>query len=370
MARKTAGESQSQTAEEKLAAIERAKLQSVKRGLKDLKTEDVEEFIFDAERELAEREPERDDNAGLLHISEIFDEIEEENKTRGKVAGISSGYPALDAMIGGFKNSEVTLIAGESNNGKSMVIANIAANIGLHTKMLYITLEMQPRKVGDRMKYALGGGQEYRQLDIDFQKTFTIDYRSLRPLFTNAVADGCKIVVLDYLQYLGVGMENKEVGVMSRVCVGLAKEFDIPFVIVVSLRKSDGQRKWTSITKEDIMGTGAIGYDADNIVLISRQNSDNEYDEDGVWVKHLKARDMYIDYKNPYLRLVWGSGRIRQDNDWFDTEFSDNYKRALEPAKPEQQRLDDVQPTPAAALAEELGGEDLTGKIDLSDIPF
>ena len=91
-------------------------------------------------------------------------------------------------MVGGFKNSEVTLIAGESNNGKSMVIANIAANIALHTKMLYITLEMQPRKVGDRMKYALGGGKEYQKLDIDFQKTFTIDYRSLRPLFTNAEA--------------------------------------------------------------------------------------------------------------------------------------------------------------------------------------
>lgn len=367
MARKTAGEDKGQTAEEKLAAIERAKLQSVKRGLKDLKTEDIEEFIFDGERELADREPERDDNASLLHIKDIFDEIEEESLTRGKVAGISSGYPALDAMVGGFKNSEVTLIAGESNNGKSMVIANIAANIGLHTKVLYITLEMQPRKVGDRMKYALGGGKEYQKLDIDFQKTFTIDYRSLRPLFTNAVADGCKIVVLDYLQYLGVGMENKEVGIMSRICVGLSKEFDIPFVIVVSLRKGEGgKRKWTDITKEDIMGTGAIAYDADNIILIARQNTDNEYDEDGVWVKHLKARDMYIDYKNPYLRLKWGAGRIRQDDEWFEAEFSESYKRALKPTAAQQQRLDEAQPV----IDNMGGGEDITDKIDLSDIPF
>lgn len=366
MARKAAGEVPGDTAEEKLARIERSKLQSVRRGLKDLKTEDVEEFIFDAERELTNREPERDENASLLHIKDIFEEIEEESLTRGKVAGISSGYPALDAMIGGFKNSEVTLIAGESNNGKSMVIANIAANIGLHTKVLYITLEMQPRKVGDRMKYALGGGKEYQQLDINFQKTFTIDYRSLRPLFTNAVADGCKIVVLDYLQYLGVGMENKEVGIMSRVCVGLAKEFDIPFVIVVSLRKSDGNRKWTSITKEDIMGTGAIAYDADNIILIARQNTDCEYDDDGVWVKHLKARDMYIDYNNPYLRLQWGAGRIRQDEEWFTAEFSDNYKKALKPTVAQQARLDELQPV----MDSVGGGKDVTDEIDLSDIPF
>lgn len=361
MVRKAAGGKQEETAEEKLARINAYKLKSAANAMHDLPTEDIEDFVFEAERELAQREPERDDNAELLHISEIFDEIEEESKTRGKVAGISSGYKPLDAMIGGFKNSEVTLIAGESNNGKSMVVANIAANIAKEHKLLYITLEMQPRKVGDRMKYALGGGKEYQKLDIEFQKTFTIDYRSLRPLFINGIERGCKIVMLDYLQYLGVGMDNKEVGVMSRVCVGLSKEFDIPFVIVVSVRKSDGKgkRKWTDLTKEDIMGTAAIGYDADNIVLISRQDKDNDYDEEGIWVKHLKARDMYIDYKNPYLRLNWGHGRITVDDEYYKEEYSESYKKALEPKKPEQQSLNDIDLTPTDE-----------NKIDLSEIPF
>lgn len=359
MARRAAGDKQ-ETPEEVLARINRNKVMATKRGLSDLVTEDIEEFVFAAEKELATRDPESDEEADTLHISDIIDEIEEESKTRGKVAGISSGYPALDAMIGGFKKSEVTLVAGESNNGKSMVIANIAAMIGMKHRVLYITLEMQPRKVGDRMKYALGGGSRYKSLDILFQKTFTIDYRSLRPLFKNAVDAGAEIVVLDYLQYLGVGMDNKEVGVMSRVCVGLSKEFDIPFVIVVSLRKSDGQRKWTSITKEDIMGTGAIGYDADNIVLISRQNKECEYDDDGVWIKHLKARDMYIDYNNPYLRLKWGSGRIEQDQEWFETEFSDSYKKALIPQKPKDESLAKFM----------LGGEEVVDQKLWDSIPF
>lgn len=362
--KKSAGQKDDLSPEEKLKQMEKRRVQSVKRDMHNLDTEELEDFVFSAERELAERDPERDDDAELLHISEIFDEIEEESKSRGKVGGISSGYKPLDAMIGGFKNSEVTLIAGESNNGKSMLIANIAANIAREYKTLYITLEMQPRKVGSRMKYAMGNHDEYKQLDIEFQKTFTIDYRSLRPLFTNAVKSGCKIVILDYLQYLGVGMDTREVGIMSRVCVGLAKEFDVPFVIVVSLRKSDSKssRKWTDITKEDIMGTGAIGYDADNIINISRQDTSCDFDDDGIWIKHLKARDMYIDYKNPYLRLNWGHGRITEDKDYFNETFSDGYKKALEKEKPVQQEL-----TPQETEVQEmLGGE----KIDLSEIPF
>ena len=350
MARKQAGSAE--TPEEKLKRINQAKLKNAKRSINDLETEDIEDFIFAAEKELAVRDPVSNTDAELLHISEIIDEIEAESETRGKVAGISSGYKALDAMIGGFKKSEVTLVAGESNNGKSMIIANIAARIAMKHKVLYITLEMQPRKVGDRMKYALGGGRQYQDLDLVFQKTFTIDYRSLRPLFANAVADGAEIVILDYLQYLGVGMDNKEVAVMSRVCVGLSKEFDIPFVIVVSLRKSDGQRRWTSITKEDIMGTGAIGYDADNIILVSRQNTECEFDKEGVWFKHLKARDMPVDYDNPYLRLNWGNGRITEDVEWFEEQFSEDYKRALAP--PTQQKLEPQEINPVIAGAEPI----------------
>lgn len=354
MARKTAG---AETPEEKLQRMEAARLRSVKENMAALPTEDVEDLLFAGERELARRDPDNDEQSDLLHIGEILDDIEEASVTWGKVGGISTGYPELDAMIGGLKKSEVTLVAGESNNGKSAMIAAMVSRVAKNVPTLYITLEMQPRSVGARLKYACGNNKEYQELQIYFQRTFRIDYRSLEPLFKKAIDEGCKVAVLDYLQYMGVGMKNEEVAKMSRIMCSLSLQYDIPFIIVVSLRKSDGKRKWTNITLEDIMGTGAIGYDADNVLLVSRRDNGDNYDQSGIWVKHLKSRDMPVDYSNPYLRFSWYKTKITSDTNYIADEFSEQYRAAMEEyaqrIKPKQQNILD-------------GGT----PVDLSDIPF
>jgi replicative DNA helicase len=123
-----------------------------------------------------------------------------------------------------------------------------------------------------------------------------------------------KLVVLDYLQYLGRGMKPEEVAVMSKEIKTLALEFEIPFIVIVSLRKEgSGQgRKWTDIEIQDFMGTGSIGYDADAAMIASRKDKANEFDEHGLWVKILKVRNGKLDYNDRYIRFDWEQTRISE----------------------------------------------------------
>lgn len=305
------------------AAKRRAR--SVLRSLQELDPEILEDISIGAEQELANRDQE--EKAGLTHISDIRDEIEEASKLWGKVSGISTGYPSLDAKIGGLKPGELILIGGETNNGKSALAQNIAVNVAKEHGVLFITLEMQKTEAGSRIRYMNGGSID--DLDLMFQTEYQIDYRHLDALFKNSMEVGVKLVVLDYLQYMGRGMTLEEVAKMSKLMKAMALKYSIPFIVIVSLRKSDGgkfKRKWTEIEVEDLMGTSAIGYDADIAMVASRKDMSNEYVPDKFFVKVIKSRNMPLDYDNRFLTFNWENTRITEipDYGWIPTERKDN----------------------------------------------
>jgi len=294
---------------------------SVVKHVSELSPETLEDLTIVAETELAQRETE--DKGSWTHISDIKEEIDEASKLWGKVSGISTGYPKLDAMIGGLKPGELILVGGETNNGKSALAQNIAVNVAKHAGVGYITLEMLSTEAGSRIKYMNGGSLD--GLDMLFQTEYQIDYRHLEPLFENAKQFGVKLMVLDYLQYLGRGMTLDEVAKMSKLMKAMALKYRIPFIVIVSLRKSDGgkfKRKWTEIEVEDLMGTSAIGYDADIALVASRKNLENEFDPEGFHVKVIKSRNMPLDYNNRFLEFKWENTRIteKQDYDWLPAE--------------------------------------------------
>lgn len=289
--------------------------QQAKRVLKslgDLEPELLEDLSIGAETELAQRET--TEKGAWTHIADISDEIEEASKLWGKVSGISTGYPSLDAMIGGLKKGELTLIGGETNNGKSALAQNIAVNVSHTHKVGFITLEMLKTEAGSRLKYMNGGSLD--GMDLLFQTEYEIDYRHLKPLFENALKIGVEVVILDYLQYLGRGMTLDEVAKMTKLMKSLALHFEVPFIVIVSLRKSDGgkfKRKWVEIETEDLMGTSAIAYDADTALIASRKNLENQYERDKFFVKVIKARNMDLDYDNRFLAFNWEKTRITED---------------------------------------------------------
>lgn len=287
------------------------------KSLGDLEPADLEDIVLGGEQELAKRES--IEEGKIVHITDMKEEIDKAAESWGKVSGISTGYPQLDAKIGGLKPGELILIGGETNNGKSALAQNIAVNVAKEHGVLFITLEMLITEAGSRIKHMNNGAVD--DLNLMFQEEYQIDYRHIDTLFKNGVDSGVELVILDYLQYLGRGMTLDEVARMSKLMKSLALKYQIPFIVIVSLRKSDGgkfKRKWTDIEVEDLMGTSAIGYDADIALVTSRKNLENEFETDKFFVKVIKARNMNVDYNKRFITFAWDKTRISEtpDYDW------------------------------------------------------
>ena len=293
------------------------RVSGVLKSLSELDSDLLEDISIGAEKELAQRDTE--EKGGWIHIQEIADQIDEASKTWGQVSGISTGYPTLDAKVGGLKPGELLLIGGETNNGKSALAQNIAVNVSRNHKVGFITLEMLMTEAGSRLKYMNGGTLE--GLDLMFQAEYQIDYRHIEPLFKKAVEADAKLIILDYLQYMGRGMTLDEVAKMSKLMKGMALKYELPFIVIVSLRKGESgkfKRKWTDIEVEDLMGTSAIGYDADIAMVASRKNMENNFEQDRFFVKVIKSRNMPLDYDNRFLAFKWDKTRIIElpNYDW------------------------------------------------------
>ena len=242
----------------------------------------------------------------LVHISEL-EEYQEE--------WISTGYSTIDDKIRGLANGHVVLIGGETSNGKSALATNIAVNVSKRMPVLYITLEMLHHELKKRIELCNDGSVD--NLDMIFQKEYRITYKDVEPIILKAKNMGdIKLVVLDYLQYLGRGMTLDEVARMSKEIKSLALKHEIPMIVIVSLRKSEAgknKRKWTEIEIEDLMGTASIGYDCDTALVVSRKDLDNEFDPDHVFVKVLKTRNTKLDYHDRYIQLDWKDTKIIED---------------------------------------------------------
>jgi len=249
----------------------------------------------------------------IIHISEIADEIDESYKKWGKFDGLSMGIDKMDRIVGGMRNGEVLLVGGDPNNGKSALAANVAVNVSREKKVLFITLEMLAAAIGTRMRYINGGKLE--GMDMTFQAKKSINFNDLEPIFKEGVGkQGAAFVVIDYLQYLGRGMTNEEVAKMSQKIKNLAQAYEIPIMVVVSLRKdSKGggmKRKWTEIEMDDLMGAGAIAYDADVIMVVSRRDAELKFDNEKVFVRVIKIRSFPLDYDNNIAELKWDKTKI------------------------------------------------------------
>lgn len=252
---------------------------------------------------------------GVIHVHDLRDALEEVRQDKGKFKGLSTGFTQLDAKMGGLEPGSVILIGGETSQGKSAVATNIAANVAQGSGVLYISLEMTLNQMLERLDAA---SDNPTGLNLMFQESFSLDYKDLEPLIKQAKQQkDIKLVVLDYLQYLGRGMTLDEVAKMSKTVKSLALRYNIAFVVIVSLRKGGADAKfrrlWKDISIEDLMGTSAIGYDADVAMVVSRKDPENnEWQPDKVYIKVLKTRNWHLDYRDPIVELEWQDTKITE----------------------------------------------------------
>lgn len=233
-------------------------------------------------------------------IQDALTRYDEAVRLGGKLPGISTGYPRLDAATGGLMKGDLWVVAGGTSDGKTALAQCILHNVcragcpaSLHT------FEMSDEKTVDRFfcinskipnhvfKRGLFDAMDYSNLTrtAEALNKFPLYIRDVSGMKLSALlADmrmlhrkhKVKVFVVDYGQLIradskGHNREN-EVALMSSSLKGIAKSMKVT-VIVLSQLNDDGK----------LRESRAIGYDGDIVGTLSlpeiEGTEDGEKDE-------------------------------------------------------------------------------------------
>ncbi|MDD7983483.1 replicative DNA helicase [Lentisphaera marina] len=235
--------------------------------------------------------------------------------------GFSTGYRDLDDKIGGLKRGEMIVLAARPSIGKTTLAMNIAANVALantrgqsdkNIAVGVFSLEMNTQSLVLRM---VASEAEISLKDIGNMNVTTNDFANIQKA-ANILADteihiddsaqldvmelraksrrmkekfDVDLIVIDYLQLLrGRGLNRnasreQEVAQISGAIKGIAKELNIPVIILAQMNRQaeqGGASKEAARPKlSQLRESGSIEQDAD-IVMILHRDRGQQIEED------------------------------------------------------------------------------------------
>jgi replicative DNA helicase len=267
--------------------------------------EDVEDVIFWQNKEI-EKQQERlvGEHTGN-HISIPVKKSIENMYTRmelnkqGKHAGITTGLTDLDKITGGWQKSELIVVAGRPGSGKTafaLKFAKAAAEANYPVAMF--SLEMSDVSLADRLLLSESNvdAYKYRQGKISDEDAVEMEKAAGRlwglPIYVddNAAVSmsyirskarllykqgKCNLLIVDYLQLAiesNSKNQNKEAQVsqMSREAKLIAKDLNIPVILLSQLNRKNEERTDKRPVLSDLRDSGSIEQDADMVCLIHR----------------------------------------------------------------------------------------------------
>jgi replicative DNA helicase len=240
--------------------------------------------------------------AGLIPVKDIvrdnFERLEKIFREGKSITGVSTGYTELDKLLSGLQPSELLILAARPSQGKTALALNFAENISIRagSPVAFFSLEMSKESLLQRLvasvaqidahKFRSGhlSREDWRRMTealgtISSAPLWIDDAGSTSVLEIGAKArrlkreKGLSLVVVDYLQLItGRGRfsnRQEEVSSISRGLKGLAKELQIPVLVLSQLTRAP-EREERGPQLSDLRESGAIEQDADVVMFIYR----------------------------------------------------------------------------------------------------
>ena len=224
------------------------------------------------------------------------------------LVGINTGFTKLNQMLGGLHDSDLVILAGRPSMGKTALGLTIAYNAAQQVvrdpeepgRTLFFSLEMSAEQLATRLISAHSGisNDRIRRGEIrrdDFDKISEASrYMAELPLYIDDSAalsvsalrqrarrakrqKNIDLVVVDYLQLLhlahGEYRENRvqEVSSITRALKALAKDLNIPVLVLSQLSREVEKREPPRPQLSDLRDSGAIEQDADVVMFVYRE---------------------------------------------------------------------------------------------------
>ncbi|MCK4752632.1 MAG: replicative DNA helicase, partial [Planctomycetes bacterium] len=210
-----------------------------------------------------------------------------ERRDGSTVTGLATGYFELDDLTCGLQNGEMIIVAGRPSMGKTSLALNIAEHMAANEKIsvALFSLEMGKQQLAERFLCSISGldSQKVRKglLDEDDYKKlveacgklseapiYIDDTSTLTPLELRAKARRLKslhniqCIMVDYLQLMHLGgrpeSRQQEITTISRYLKGLARELNVPVVVLSQLNRAAEGREGHRPRMSDLRESGSI----------------------------------------------------------------------------------------------------------------
>ena len=225
-------------------------------------------------------------------VQDVFFALEE-----GVDPGLATGFYDLDAVTGGLHPGNLITIAGATGMGKSHAVIGLSAAVATRHNLpvVIFTMEMTKEEVTMRLLAHFSGidssalarrtiaDDQWAMLAHATAKLATLPiyiFEASNPSITEMrshlrrikAEHGLGLVVLDYLQLLGDGSDNRvrELDRISKGCKNIAKDFHVPFVALAQINRAVTSRAEKRPELSDLRESGAIEQDSNQVIFLYR----------------------------------------------------------------------------------------------------
>ncbi|WNS74262.1 replicative DNA helicase [Bacillus sp. DTU_2020_1000418_1_SI_GHA_SEK_038] len=244
-------------------------------------------------------------------LSEVLYSIHDDVETKKEgINGIPTGFVELDNLLDGLSEEELLILAARPSVGKTAFSLAIANNAMKNNHFVnFFSLEMSDKSLLTRMLCSIGGINSMKiknalkrfdeedwkryqaaqgilsnykhNLDIcDKSKVTVQEIRSRTKKNIRKHPDKRHLVIIDYLTLIqGSGRRERhlEVGEVSRNLKRMARDLNVPVILLSQLSRGVEQRQDKRPMLSDLRDSGEIEQDADKILFLHR---DDYYDKD------------------------------------------------------------------------------------------
>lgn len=299
-------------------------------------------------------------------VTRNIDIIDSKFNSGESVSGLSTGLTKLDEMIRGLRKKTVTIVAGLPGSGKTTLGLQIAQHIacgGLGVGMVF-SLEMPEEELANRALASLGAVDlkvldSGRLEDDDWPRlTSAVNKIAGKPLYVSDKSGltvprirsicrqvkrkhGLDVVVIDYIGLIGSDGKafnrTSELGKISTGIVNIAKELEVPVILLAQLNRDSTKRPGKKPIASDLRDSGQIEADAHCIILVHR-DMDDEQGQNGATelimpkCRHAPVGSCVVQQQGRFARFVDFAGREpTQEEVEISRPFSEQYRGRKKP---------------------------------------
>ncbi len=279
-------------------------------------------------------------------VKKAINTIEDYHQRQGMLTGVGTGFADMDKMTSGLHGGEMIVIAARPSMGKTSLAMNIAEHVAIDLQLPVgvFSLEMTAeslvlRMLCSRSRVNMRNVRDGFLAERDFPKlTGSAGKLANAPLFIDDASGlsilqlrakarrmhqqyGIKLFVIDYLQLLhstSRRAENRqqEIADISNGIKSLAKELDVPVIVLSQLNRELEREKNRKPRLSDLRESGSIEQDADLVGLLYKPSAEDEEsaapvaEEEAQAVNLLIAKqrngptgDVCLTFLKPYTRF-------------------------------------------------------------------